>query len=117
MQTLPTHISQFLKGKSPASVELFLHFYDYYTSIGAAEVETTITTLAFGADRRYCYIYQFGKNFIGGVLKMDELYDEPSVFFKARAVSGTSYAHHFRLYEKSDMNATLKKYMKKALKR
>lgn len=117
MSSLPKHISQFLKGKPPASIELFAHFYESYMSIGASDsdIETTKTTLAFGTEKRYCYIYQFGKNFISGVLKLNELLDDPEVFFKTGAVSGNTYAHHFRLYEKTDLNTSLKKYMKKAL--
>ncbi len=115
MSGVSVQVTQFLKGKPPASVELFWHFYEYCVSIGAVELETTKTTLAFGLDKRRCYIYQFGKHFISGVLKLEELYDEPGVFFKTGAVSGRSYAHHFRLYEKSDLNATLKKYVKKAM--
>src|SRR6187402_873703 len=97
---LPKPIIQFLKNKPPLSVELFEDFYEYYISIGAKDIETTKTTLAFGSDKRYCYIYQFGKNFISGVLKLDELYEEPEIFFKAAKVSTESYAHHFRIYEK-----------------
>lgn len=118
MSSLPTDVSVFLKGKPPVAVELFLHFYEFYLSIGAleTEIETTKTTIAFGADKRYCYVYQFGKNFITGVLKINELHEDPEIFFKARPVSGTTYVHHFRLYEKKDLNARLKKYMKMALK-
>ena len=97
-------------------MELFRHFYDYYSSIGADYVETTKTTVAFG-EKRYCYVYQFGKNFITGVLRMNELHEDQELFFKTRQDSGTTYVHHFRLYEKSDLNASLKKYMKIALKK
>ena len=117
MADIPKPIEIFLKGKPPASVELFQHFYNYYNSIGAKEIETTKTTIAFGADKRYCYIYQFGKNFISGVLKLNEEIDDPEIFFKTGAVSASTYAHHFRLYEKTDLNTTLKKYLKKAMGR
>jgi hypothetical protein len=113
---LPKDITTFLKGKSPLSVELFIYFYQYYTSIGAIHAETTKTTIAFG-EKRSCYIYQFGKSFIGGVLRLDELHEDPAVFHKTRQVSGTTYVHHFRLYEKSDLSSSLKKYMKLSLTR
>lgn len=109
----PKELTAFLKGKPPAAVELFLEFYRYYLSIGADAVETTKTTVAFG-DKRYCYIYQFGKTFIGGVLRLKSLHDRPDLFFKTGQVSGTTFVHHFKLYEVSDLNADLKKLMKKA---
>lgn len=107
-------IVAFLNDKSPASVELFRYFYDYIVSIGAEEIETTKTTIAFG-EKRYCYIYQFGKNFITGVLRLNELHEDPELFFKARKVSNVTYVHHFRIYKKSDLSPALKKYMKLAL--
>jgi len=113
---LPKDITAFLKDKPPLSVELFQHFYDYLISIGAHEVETTKTTIAFG-EKRYCYIYQFSKTFVSGVLRMNELHEEPELFFKTGKVSSTTYVHHFRLYEKSDLTPALKKYMKLALTR
>ncbi|MDB5273933.1 MAG: hypothetical protein JWO58_2300 [Chitinophagaceae bacterium] len=80
--TFPKDIASFLKEKSPVAVELFEHFYTYYLSIGAAGIETTQTTIAFGAEKRYAYIYQFGKTFIGGVLRLNKLHDDPTVFLK-----------------------------------
>ncbi len=115
MKALPADIASFLKGKPPVAVELFRHFYDYYVSIGADYIETTKTTIAFG-ETRYCYVYQFGKTFITGVLRMNELHEDPELFFKTRQASSTTYVHHFRLYEKSDLNTALKKHMKTALK-
>lgn len=114
--TLPKDIAAFLKGKPPLSVELFLQFYNYYLSIGANSIETTKTTVAFG-EKRYCYIYQFSKTFISGVLRMSELHEDPDLFFKTGQVSSNTYVHHFRLYENADLNADLKKYMKQALKK
>ena len=111
---LPKDIASFLKDKPPVSVELFHHFYEYYVSLGADYIETTKTTIAF-EEKRFCYIYQFSKTFITGVLRMNEWHEDPELFFKTRQVSGTTYVHHFRLYEKSDLNAALKKYMKLAL--
>jgi hypothetical protein len=116
MAEFPKHIEIFLKGKSPASVELFKQFYEYYVSIGADEVDITKTTIAFGVEKRYCYIYQFGKDFISGVLKLEDEIDDPEVFFKTGRVSSSTFAHHFRIYENSDLNASLKKYLKKALR-
>lgn len=110
---LPKDIAAFLKDKPPVSVELFHHFYDYIISIGATDIETTKTTIAFG-KKRYCYVYQFGKTFITGVLRLNELHEDPELFFKARAVSHVTYVHHFRIYEKAELTA-LKKYIKLAL--
>lgn len=110
----PKDIAAFLKDKPPVSVELFQHFYDYVVSIGADYIETTKTTIAFG-EKRYCYIYQFSKAFVTGVLRMNELHEDPELFFKTRQVSGSTYVHHFRLYEKSDLTPAMKKYIKLAL--
>jgi hypothetical protein len=112
--TLPKDIASFLKDKPDVSVTLFQSFYEYYRSIGAEDVETTKTTIAFG-EKRYCYIYQFSKSFISGVLRMNELQEDPELFFKTGQVSSTTFVHHFRLYEKSDLTLALKKYMKMAL--
>jgi hypothetical protein len=112
--TFPKDIAAFLKDKPPVSVELFQHFYDYFVSIGADYVETTKTTIAFG-EKRYCYIYQFSKPFISGVLRMNKLHEEPDLFFKTGKISSTTYVHHFRLYEKADLTTALKKYMKLSL--
>ena len=86
---LPKDIAAFLKDKPPVSVELFQHFYDHIVSIGANYIETTKTTIAFG-EKRYCYIYQFGKTFITGVLRMNELHEDPELFFLTRKVSTTT---------------------------
>jgi len=117
LSSLPIDVSAFLKGKPSRSVELFLHLHDFLADAGGNEMETTKTTIAFGIERRYCYVYQFGKDFISGVLKLDELHDDREIFFKTGKVSGSSYSHHFRLYEKKDLSKGLKKYLKMAMKR
>lgn len=115
MVTLPDDIAAFLRNKPKVAVELFTHFYDAYLSLGPQEVETTKTTIAFGAAKRYCYIYQFSKNFVSGVFFLNNLQDEPALFFKARAVSTTRFSHHFRLYNKEDISPEFIKYMKEAM--
>lgn len=115
MPPLPENIALFLKSKPQVSVDLFIHFYETYLSLGSQEVETTKTTIAFGAAKRYCYIYQFSKKFVSGVFHLPSFHDEPTLFFKTGAVSATRFSHHFRLYSKEDVSPELVKYMKMAM--
>lgn len=114
---LSKDVAIFLNDKPAAAAALFHQVYAYLHKLGPMEVEVTKTTIAFGLERRYCYIYQFGKNFISGVLKLDALYDDPEIFFKTGKVGGSTYVHHFRLYEKKDLSIVLKKYLKMARER
>lgn len=115
--TLPKEVELFLKDKPAASVALFRYFHEYITTISTNGLDVTKTTIAFGKKRRFCYIYQFGKDFISGVLRLDEEHDDPEIFFKTGKVSGKTYVHHFRLYEKKDLSKVLKKYLKMAAER
>ena len=115
MSELPENVKHFIRSKPPKAAALFLHFYECFSNLGEIDLEVTKTTVAFGKTGRYCYIYQFGKDFVSGVLRLGQLYDEPTVFFKTRAVSSKTFAHHFRLYEKEDVNKIMKEYMKLAI--
>lgn len=115
--TLPDHIARFLQNKPKTAIDLFAHFYECYSSFGPQEVEVTKTTLAFGTKKRYCYVYQFGKTFISCSLKLNELLDDPAIFFKCGQLSNDSYVHHFRLYAKEDITPALRKYMQMAMEK
>jgi hypothetical protein len=113
-KTLPNDISLFLQGKSTDAVNLFNDFYKQYISIGATCIEATKTTIAFG-EKRHCYIYQFGKHFITGVFRINDLHEDPELFFKTRKDGPRTYVHHFRIYDPADI-PPLKKYMTLAIK-
>src|SRR6478735_8730671 len=100
---LPKNIDLFLSHKPPVSKALFQYFYEYLNSIGGNEFDVTKTTIAFGKKRRYCYVYQYGKDFISGVLRLDELHDHPEIFFKTAKINNKTCVHHFRMYEKKDL--------------
>ncbi|HEX8545425.1 MAG TPA: hypothetical protein VF691_00610 [Cytophagaceae bacterium] len=82
MTGLPNEVVHFLSSKPAKAVELFRHFYECYKEFGDTHIEATKTTITLGKSSRQCYIYQFSKNFVSGVLRLGELYDEPTIFLK-----------------------------------
>jgi len=66
--------------------------------------------------KRIAYITQLGKNFVHVVFYFDQPYSDNLCFQKIAEVPGTAkqFNHHFRMFEKDDVNQEVKKFMKLA---
>jgi hypothetical protein len=108
-------LADFLKGKSPHTVELFNHFVEQYKLIGAISIHPTKSMIAIAAKTRCAHVIQLGKNFIDIVFSFQQSYEDNLCFTKIKQVPGTNdFNHHFRMYLKQDINKEVKKYMKMA---
>jgi Domain of unknown function (DUF5655) len=108
-------LADFLKGKSPHTVELFNYFVGQYKLIGDISIHPTKSMIAMAAKTRCAHVIQLGKNFIDIVFSFKQPYEDNLCFTKIKQVPGTNdYNHHFRMYLKEDINKEVKKYMKLA---
>jgi hypothetical protein len=109
-------IDEFLKNKSPYSIELFNHFIKEYKLLGKIAVHPTKSMIAIAGKTNCAYIIQFGRNFIDIVFPFKQAYDDNLCFTKIKPVPGSNdHNHHFRMYFKEDINEEVKHYMKLAL--
>ncbi|SDK17641.1 hypothetical protein SAMN05421823_10266 [Catalinimonas alkaloidigena] len=113
---LPRDVENFLSNKPPVAVELFRLFTKEMQALGPVHLRPTKTTVAFEATRHMAYLYAFGKTFVSGVFRFPQSYEGHLCFFKVGKVAPQSrvYAHHFRLYEPSDLDEELQVFMKMA---
>lgn len=110
-------LDDFLQGKSAHTIELFDHFIEVYRSFGDFELHPTKSKIGLAAAIRFCSITQLGRNFVHGVFHLDRLYEDNFCFVKMGQIPGSNtFNHHFRLFEKDDVNDELKEFMKIALK-
>lgn len=108
---------QFLKGKSYAALALFDHFLETYRNIGPVSLYPTKTMMGIAnADKRIAWITQLGKNFVHVVFPFKKPYPDNLCFTKIAQVPGDAYQfnHHFRMYDKEDVNEEVIKFMKLA---
>jgi len=109
-------LGEFLKNKSPYSIELFGHFIKEYKRIGKITVHPTKSMIGVAGRKNCAYIIQLGRNFIDIVFPFKQAYDDNLCFTKIKPVTGTNdYNHHFRMCYKEDINEEVKHYMKLAL--
>ena len=110
-------IEDFLSGKSTKTVELFNHLISEFQKIGDVTVHPAKTMIGIATPRkRIAYVTQLGKNFVHVVFPFDQSYPENLCFQKIAEVPGSvkQFNHHFRMLEKTDINAEVKKFMKLA---
>lgn len=111
-------LDDFLKNKSVHTLELFDHFVSEYMKIGKVALRPAKTMVGIATPRkRIAYITQLGKNFIHVVFPFEKPHEENLCFQKIAKVPGddNQYNHHFRMYEKQDVNKEVLKFMKLAL--
>ena len=108
-------LDDFLDNKSSHIISLFWHFVAAYQQIGNVTIHPTKTMIAFAAKTRIAYVIRLGKNFVDVVFPFDKPYPENLCFRKIAQVPGQQqYNHHLRLLQHDDVNAEVKKFMKKA---
>ena len=113
-------IEDFLSGKSTKTVELFNHFISEFQKIGNVTLHPAKTMIGITTPRkRIAYVTQLGKNFVHVVFPFNQSYPENLCFQKIAEVPGSvkQFNHHFRMLEKKDINAEVKKFMKLAYTR
>ena len=110
-------LDDFLKGKSPHTVELFRHFIKEYQLIGKVSVHPNKSMITISGKTGLAYVTQLGKNFIDIVFPFKEPYEDNLCFVKIKQVPGSDqYNHYFRMCFNEDINEEMIRYMKLAFK-
>jgi hypothetical protein len=110
-------LDEFLHGKSDHTVTLFEHFISEFKKVGKVTLKPAKTMIGIANDnKRIAYVTQLGKSFIHVVFPFKQPYPDNLCFQKIAQVPGEQqFNHHFRMLELSDVNAEVRKFMKKAL--
>jgi hypothetical protein len=109
-------IADFLRGKSEKTVSLFHHFVSEYQAIADVQFIPAKTMIGVATSRkRIAYVTQLGKNFVHVVFRFDQPYYDNLCFQKIAQVPGEQqFNHHFRMFEKEDVNDEVKHFMRLA---
>ncbi|HEY0740488.1 MAG TPA: DUF5655 domain-containing protein [Chryseosolibacter sp.] len=110
-------VDDFLRGKSSHTQELFRHFVIAFGKVGEVQVVPAKTMIGIATPRkRIAYVTHLGKNFIHVVFAFDRAYEDNLCFQKIVQVPGEmkQFNHHFRMYEKDDLNDEVLHFMKLA---
>ncbi len=115
-----THKStgDFLSGKSETTLALFHHFIGAFEKTGTLSLHPTKSMIAVhNGQKNIAWITQLGKNFVHVVFPFRMAYSNNLCFQKIAEVPGSvkQFNHHFRMLQKEDVNAEVKKFMKLAL--
>lgn len=105
----------FLTGKSEHILMLFNHFVTEFNSIGPVTVHPAKTMIGVAnAHKRVAYITQLGKNFIHVVFPFKQPHPDNLCFQKIVQVPGDAHQfnHHFRMYNKEDVNEEVLQFMR-----
>jgi hypothetical protein len=111
------HLSDFLTGKSEHTLMLFNHFVSEFKKVGDITLHPAKSMIGIAnSHKRVAYITQLGKNFIHVAFPFKEAYPDNLCFQKIAQVPGDSYQfnHHFRMYNKEDINDEVFGFMKRA---
>ena len=109
------HLSDFLNGKSPHTVDLFNQLVNEFQQVGEVKVYPLKSMIAFGARTKFAYVIQLGKNFMDVVFPFKQAYTDNMCFNKIKPVPGSDdFNHHLRIYFKEDINDEVKFYMRLA---
>lgn len=110
-------IDEFLAGKSQHTRNLFQHFISEYSKISPISLHPAKTMIGIAnTTKRIAWITQAGKNFLHIVFPFKKAYPDNFCFEKIAQVPGDSqqFNHHFRMYEKEDVNEEVLEFMKLA---
>src|SRR5205085_5363917 len=110
-------IANFLNRKSPHTIELLNHFVKEFQIIGTVTLNPTSTMIGIATShKRIAWITQLGKNFVHIVFPFEKAYEDNLCFQKIAQVPGDAkqFNHHFRMYDKQDVNEEVKKFMRLA---
>jgi len=110
-------VEDFLRGKSDHTLSLFRHFTEHVSRIAEIKLNTTKTMISIECEgKRNIYISQLGKNFLHAVFIFKQLYPDNLCFIKFAQVPGShQFNHHFRMYEKEDLNEEVDQFIRMAL--
>ncbi len=112
-------ISDFLKGKSSHTLDLYNHFIHSFKHVGNITLHPAKSMIGISnGQHRVAWITALGKNFIHIVFPFKEPYNDNLCFQKIAQVPGDAnqFNHHFRMLERDDVNEEVKIFMKMAYK-
>lgn len=104
-------VADFLKDKPDKTVDLFNYFLSEYFKIGPFELHPVKTRVALLTKMRFCSINKIGIDHIDIHLVLTSLFEDNTCFFKIDNLANRFFIHHAHLYNKSDINDELRKYM------
>lgn len=107
-------IGKFLKGKSEKASDLLKYFISLYKRVGAIELSEEESKFILSKKIRFCSINKVGIDYIDFHLVLGEPFNKSELCYKVENVLNIFYLHHFRIFEKEDIDKELKKYMKLA---
>lgn len=111
-------LSDFLNGKSAATISIFEAFLNAYRRIGDFTLHPAKSRISLANNTRFCSINQLGRNFIDISFTFDELYSDTFCFHKAGAFPDSKiFNHHCRLYDQTDITDEVKRFMQLAYDR
>ena len=111
-------VEDFLTGKSAHTQSLFHEFINEYSKLGIVILHPAKTMIGIdNGHKRIAWITQLGKHFIHIVFPFKQPYYDNLCFQKIVQVPGDSkqFNHHFRMYNKEDINEEVIAFMKLAL--
>jgi hypothetical protein len=107
-------VDDFLKGKTKPATDLFNYFISEYKKMGELEIHPVKTRVALLAKMRFCSINKIGADHIDVHLVFTKPYDDNLCFYKIDNLANRFFVHHIKIYNKSDINPEVRKYMKLA---
>jgi hypothetical protein len=113
----PESLEDFVAGKPAQSVSLLHYFIDEFTRIGQVQAIPAKTMIGIATERkRIAYITRIGRNFIHVVFPFTESHQDNLCFEKIAQVPGDTkqFNHHLRMYQREDINAEVRGFMKMA---
>ena len=109
-------LQHFLRGKSEHVVNLFWHFIDEYKRLGEFDIHPTKTMIGLSNGKRFAFVMRLGRNFVDVMLPFNKEYSDNECFYRIGALPDSEQFNHYcRLMNPEDVNAELKKYMKRAI--
>lgn len=107
-------IDDFLQGKTKEAIELFNYFLSEYKKIGDLDIHPVKTRVALLTKMRFCSINKIGADYIDVHLVFTKPYNDNLCFYKIDNLANRFFVHHLKLYNKTDINSEVRKYMKLA---
>jgi len=110
-------LQAFLAGKSVYTVQLLEHFVKEYQTIGNVSLRPAKSMIAIASPgKSMAWVTQLGKNFVHIVFPFKKAFTDNLCFIKIAPVPGDAHQfnHHFRMYQKEDVNDQVRKFMRLA---
>ncbi len=105
-------VSNFLEGKSKKSLELYHLLMEAFSQFGPFELHPAKTRIALNNRMRFAAINRLGKDFLTGHLVLDQRQEQATCFFRIDSVTKKAHVHHFKIFDRKDLNAELLAFMK-----